>query len=122
MEVVQDMHRAHDFKFMDEISEDRLPKIGFITYSNTEYQYIAAGFLRMVEGGFAQIDSLVTNPSLDPGIRNEGVALLVETLVKTAKDMKLKGIYAFTIDKGILMRAEATGFHVIDHKIVALRL
>lgn len=122
MEVLQQMHKSHDFRFMDEISEDRIPKIGFITYSNTEYQYIAAGFLRIVEGGYAQIDTMVTNPSLEPYVRNEGLTLLIETLIQTAKDMKLKGIYALTVDKSVLLRAEETGFQVIDHKIVALRL
>lgn len=98
-----------------------VPEIGFIAYSNTEFKYVAAGFLRMVEGGYAQIDTLVTNPSLDPEVRSKGIDLVVEKLINTAKDMKLEGIYALTLHKNIISRAEAIGFRITDYKVVALK-
>lgn len=122
LEPLEMMHIAHEYKDMEAISQEVLPNIGYICYSNQEYQYVAAGFLRMVEGGYAQIDTLVTNPAIEPSIRHEAINLLVSTLIQRAKELKLKGIYALTLQKDIIERAEATGFRVIDHKVVALRL
>lgn len=122
MEVLVDMHRSQEYKDMYAIGLETLPKIGFISFSNTEFQYIAAGFLRIVEGGFGQLDTFVTNPSLDSHVRDEGLNLLVETLINEAKTLKLKGIYAHTASINIIKRAEETGFHVINQSIIALKL
>lgn len=114
------MHKSQDFPSMWSINQETLPAIGFIVYSNSEYQYICAGFLRLVEGGFAQIDTLVTNPDIDSYIRHEGINLLVNKLLETAKSLKLKGIYAHTNSQNIIKRAVDTGFHVVNQSIIAL--
>lgn len=119
MEALKDMHKSHNYSFMSDISEDGLPKIGFIVYSNTEFQYIAAAFLRIVEGGYAQVDTIVSNPMLTADVRHEGINLLANKLIETAKELKLKAIYAFTVDKSIIVRAKKAGFSVIDHMIIA---
>jgi hypothetical protein len=118
--VLLDMHLAQHSKTYDFLDLDTLPKIGFIVYSDTEYHYVAAGFLRLVEGGFAQIDTLVTNPNLVGDVRNEGLTLLVDTLIKTAKDMELKGIYSMTTDSSIIDRAMKLGFFVSNHVVIVL--
>jgi hypothetical protein len=116
------MHIAQEYKEMGALQESYIPKIGFIAYSNTEYQYVAAGFLRMVEGGFGQLDTFVTNPSIAPHIRNEAIILITDKLIETAKSLKLTGIYAFTADKSIISRAEATGFRVKNQSVITLLL
>jgi hypothetical protein len=119
-EVLLDMHLAQGSKTYDILDLNTLPRIGYIVYSDTEYHYVAAGFLRMVEGGFAQIDTLVTNPNITGDVRNEGLTLLVDTLIKTAKDMELKGIYSMTTNGSIIDRALKLGFFVSNHVVIVL--
>lgn len=122
IDAIRDMHLSRNYDSMHSITMEELPKIGFISYSNSEYQYVAAGFLRMVEGGYAQIDSLVSNEKLSPELRHEGLKLVVDSLIETAKSLKLKGIYALTLHSDILERAVVTGFRVLDHKVITLSL
>lgn len=68
------------------------------------------------------MDTLVSNKALPQEIRHEGIKLLVETLIKRAKELKLKGIIAFTSDAGTLERAEAIGFRVDAQTVITLPL
>ena len=122
MPALIDMHISNDYREMGALQDSYIPKIGFIAYSNSEYQYIAAGFLRIVEGGFGQLDTFVTNPAIEPCIRNEAIILITDKLIETAKGLKLSGIYAFTADNSILKRAEETGFRVKNQSVITLLL
>lgn len=102
------------------IKMSTLPKIGYIAMLND--QPIAAGFLRRVEGGYAQIDTLVSNTYFGSQIRHEGINKVVGSLIEDAKILKLEGIIAFTGDSGILKRAKELGFKVIDQTLIALPL
>ena len=95
-----------------------LPKIGFVATDSDDI--VAIGFLRIVEGGFAQIDTLVSNGTLSPWTRHKGISGVVDALINEAKRLKLKGIMALTLDKSILMRAEAIGFKVIPQTVIGL--
>lgn len=121
-EVLLDMHLAQHSKSYGSISRETLPEIGYIVYSDTEYHYVAAGFLRMVEGGFCQIDTMVTNPNLTGDVRNEGLILLVDTMIQKAKDLGLLGIVSYTTDNSVISRALGLGFKLVDHKVIALQL
>ncbi len=83
---------------------------------------IAAGFLRRVEGGYAQLDTLTSNKHFGSIIRHKGIELIVDTLVNEAKVLKLQGIIAFTSDGGILKRAESIGFHQVNQVLIGLKL
>lgn len=83
---------------------------------------IAAGFLRRLEPCFAQIDTLASNAYLGSQVRHTGIAKVVDQLIMDAKALKLQGIISHTKDSGVLKRAEALGFHLIDEKIIALPL
>jgi len=97
-----------------------LPKIGYIAFLSK--QPIAAGFLRRVEGGYAQIDTLVSNPYFGSKIRNEGIDKVVNWLINDAKDLKLNGILAFTGEPSIIERAKDKGFTVFEQKLIGMRL
>ncbi len=97
-----------------------LPKIGYIVYLNKTP--IAAGFLRKLEPCYAQIDTLCSNKFLGSIVRHQGISMVVDTLISEAKRLKLEGIVCHTKDKGVLTRAEALGFHIIDEKIIGLPL
>lgn len=114
------MHWRHASPSAPFIIEDTLPKIGFIVSSET--QYIAAGFLRRLEGGFGQLDTFVTNPNASSEDRNEALNLLTERLINEAKLLELRGIYAISSDVSVLKRAVATGFQLLPQCIVGLNL
>lgn len=83
---------------------------------------IACGFLRRLEGGFAQIDTLTSNKHFGSKIRHEGIVVVVDALILEAKRLKLTGILALTSDQGILDRAKALGFHDIPQYVIGLKL
>ncbi len=105
---------------LKDINMKILPKIGYICLFNN--QPIAAGFLRRVEGGFAQIDGLTSNPYFGSKIRHIGISKVVSQLIEDAKDLKLNGLIGFTSDLGVIARAEDLGFHKVKQTIIALRL
>ncbi len=114
------LHMSQDYKALDTVLPETLPAIGFIAYDMATP--IAAGFLRRVEGGYAQIDTLVSNGSLSSQMRHEGITAIVSALVSVAKSLELRGIVSFTEDKGTLMRAESIGFHARPHCVLVLPL
>jgi N-acetylglutamate synthase-like GNAT family acetyltransferase len=116
-----EMYKEQDYEGLDEMTMQHLPKIGYIAF--LDKHAIAAGFLRKVEGGLvAQMDGLVSNPQFGSIIRHKAINLIVDQLKEDAKSLKLKGIYAFTLDYSVIERAEVTGFQRMDHTIMALRL
>lgn len=102
------------------VSMKTLPKIGYMALMNGHP--IAAGFLRRVEGGYAQMDGLTSNPHFGSKIRHLGINLVVNSLISDAKDLELKGILAFTEDQGILKRSESFGFKQVNQTLIAMPL
>lgn len=117
--MLLEMLEDQQYPDLKNVSMKTLPKIGYIALLNN--QPIAAGFLRRVEGNIvAQLDGLTSNPYFGSQIRHEGIKLVVDRLIDDAKDMKLKGIIAFTRDNGVLARAKSIGFDTINSTIIAL--
>lgn len=115
-----EMLTDRNFPCIETVTMQTLPKIGYIAFLSK--QPIAAGFLRRVEGGYAQIDTLVSNPYFGSKIRNEGIDKVVNWLINDAKDLKLNGILAFTGEPSIIERAKDKGFTVFEQKLIGMRL
>lgn len=113
------LHQSQDVNTMF-LDPATLPKIGFIAAEGSIP--VAMGFLRQLEGGYAQIDTLVSNADLPGELRHEGLDKIVSSIIDTAKQLKLKGIISFTSDKSVIMRAVATGFRVSNHAVIVLEL
>ncbi len=97
-----------------------LPRHGYVVFSGN--LAVCCGFLRRVEGKVGQVDSFVSNGNIDSQTRHIALQLLVETIIKRAKTLKLRGIMAFSNDKSIQARAVETGFHVMHDFVIALPL
>lgn len=115
-----ELHDTQKSELVDMLEYKTLPKIGYIAYMGTIP--VAAGFLRRLEPNFAQIDTLVSNAYCGAILRNEGIKLVVDTLIDEAKRLKLEGIICHTQDNGILERAKTLGFHIVPQTIIALSL
>lgn len=103
---------------LETIKSSSTPKIGFI--AEIQGAPVAMGFLRMVEGGYAQIDGLTSNANLSAPLRNAGVSTVVDALLDKAKSMKLKGIISFTQDNSVIRRAKLLGFRALQHTVIVL--
>jgi len=116
-----ELHKLNNYQHTAAITMKRLPKIGYISYFGDSP--IAAGFLRRVEGGYAQMDTLVSNPYFGSQIRHLAIDKVVKSLIEDAKTLDLEGIVAFTSDSGILNRALSMNFNILDtQKLISLRL
>lgn len=116
-----DLLESNDYIGISEVNMKTLPKIGYIALR--QGHPIAAGFLRRVEGGYAQFDTLTTNKYMGSIIRHEGICKVVDALIQDAKDLQLRGIVAFSSDLGTIKRAEDFGFRILsDQKLIALKL
>ncbi len=118
--LLLEMLKDRNYLGINTVSMKTLPKIGYICLMNK--QPIAAGFLRRVEGGYAQMDGLTSNPFYGSKIRHEGIKLVVDLLIKDAKSLKLNGILAFTDDAGVLIRAQNLGFVKVNQSLIALNV
>lgn len=116
-----ELHSLQKYPEISEIKMKTLPKIGYMAYLGD--QPIAAGFLRRVEGGFAQMDTFVSNPHFGSQIRHSAIEGVKCSLLSEARLLKLEGIIVLTNDLGIIGRAVDTGFNVLEsHKILVKRL
>ena len=116
--MLLDMLTGQEYMALDDFAYKTLPKIGYIAL--LDKSPVAAGFLRKVEGNVvAQIDSLVSNPYFGSIVRHRGISMVIDQLTADAKELKLKGVYAFTIEPSVIERAESIGFHVLKHTLIA---
>ena len=120
LKALHDLLNSNDYIGISEVNMKTLPKIGYIATLNGHP--IAAGFLRRVEGGYAQFDTLTTNKYFGSKVRHEGIVKVVDALIEDAKDLKLHGIIAFTTDAGVLSRASELGFKELPHKLIGFKL
>lgn len=120
LKSLHDLLESNDYIGISDVNMKTLPKIGYIALMNG--YPIAAGFLRRVEGGYAQMDTLTSNKHFGSIVRHEGITKVVDALVEETKVLQLRGIIAFTKDCSIIKRAEDIGFHTLEHSLIALKL
>jgi len=101
---------------LEHVTYKSLPKIGFIALMHQ--QPIAVGFLRRVEGGYGQIDTLASNPWFGSKIRHEGITKIVKALIDEAASLKLLGLLAITEDKSVIERSKDSGFQVLNQTVI----
>lgn len=116
-DLLQVMLRSRDLK-VD--YADTVPKLGLLAFYNETP--VAAGFLRRVEGHYAILDSLITDPTAAPQVRDKILDLLVTMLIGLAKRHKIKGLQAGTLDSRTLVRALRHGFVQHTHTLITLDL
>ena len=97
-----------------------LPLKGF--YVEIDNIPVAAGYLRKCEGNYGMIDSVVTNPTSKPEVRDQALNYLIEMLLTQAYKMSMKVVTAFTFDDHTVERAKRYGFEVLPHKTIVKSL
>lgn len=111
--------RAHNQVVMDTCET---PKIGFMVMHKYPKEPIAAAFLRKIEGGYGQFDTLVTNPCASSQDRHEAIEMLTNQILRRAVELKMPHIRVITNDAGTLMRSQACGFAKLPHTLLIANL
>lgn len=117
-ELIIDWLRARK---LDTKLADELPVNGFIAKTEKK-DAVCAGFLRMVEGGYAMLDSLITNPTQPPEVRDEAIDAVVKRLISAAEDWNITRILANTTDAHTLERSKRHGFTALPNTMIVLEL
>jgi hypothetical protein len=117
-ELIKDMLESQKCEWINAVSFKTLPKTGYIALQNNEP--IAAGFLRLVEGGYGQLDTFVSNPYLGSKIRHEAIEMVTDNLLAAAKEAELLGIIAVSKDQSIIDRALQKGFKIIPQTLLGI--
>lgn len=100
--------------------KSEIPATGFVALYDG---YPAAfAFIRLVEGGFGQLDGLTSNRLLPGDIRDQAIDAIVSHLISHAKTMKLKNLTAFSKDENTLKRSVKHGFSPVPLSMIALGL
>lgn len=99
---------------------DDLPSIGYVAYDGGDP--FAAAFLRQAEGGVGFLEALVTNPHAPAKSRSFAIDALVRNTIAIAREMGMKKILAYSINKSVLIRSEKHGFKAMPHVLINLSL
>jgi N-acetylglutamate synthase-like GNAT family acetyltransferase len=105
---------------MSHIDYKTLPKIGYVAMRDATI--VAACFLRRVEGGYGQLDTLATNPYLGSKIRNEAINLLFDQLIGDAEELELVGLMVITEYASMIDRFQHRGFTKVNQTLIIKKL
>lgn len=88
--------------------EELLPSVGVLVTD------VAAGWLYQTDSKIVYIENLISNPLIEPHIKEEALDLVAETLCMEAENLGFKFIVATTWIKAVANRAKKHGFTVDD--------
>lgn len=94
-----------------------MPKVGHMAYIGE--RLVAAAFLRKVEGGYAQIDGLTSNPNCAPAERHQAIDLVVAALLTEAKKLNIINVMFISSDESTMARSEKYGFKKLPLAVLA---
>lgn len=97
-----------------------MPENGYVAYKGLEP--VAMAFIRKVEGGFGQLDGLVSNPTSSPKCRDLCIDIVVTKSLQEAKALGLRSIIAFSLDANTLARSVKHGFVQQPHTMIMVDL
>lgn len=101
-------------------SDDEMPALGWVA-SDLEGP-VAMAFLRRVEGGYAQLDGLVTDPGAPGALRSRAIDLVVKKVLDTAKELGIRAVTATSVDANTLVRSDKHGFVLLPHSVIIANL
>lgn len=101
--------------------KEEIPEYGYVTFVNDIPTAMA--FLRRVEGGYAQLDGLTSNPMQSSEARHQAIDLVVNRIKYQCKELEIKHLIAFSSDNSTLLRSKSHGFTSMgDHKVIVLSI
>jgi N-acetylglutamate synthase-like GNAT family acetyltransferase len=92
---------------------DDLPEIGLVASEGKTL--ICCAFLRQIEGNLGLFDGLCSNPAVIGTIRHLALDFVVQEIINTARDFKMRAILGWSSDVGTITRSERHYFKKLDH-------
>lgn len=89
-----------------------LPKTGMVVYKDDTP--VAAGFLYNTDSSLAWLEFIVANPDFDHEVRSEALDLVVNGLVKVAKNYGKSDIFTVSNHKRLINRYKSFDFKEKD--------
>lgn len=117
LSLVNEWRLAYNLRLL---SEDETAKLGYI--ATISGRPVAAVFLRMVEGGYGQIDGLIRDPKANRQKASDGLDRAVSRAIQKARELSLKGLMAYTMDNRTLERSYRHGWVKLDQTLIAIDL
>lgn len=105
---------------MPSVTRHDLPEMGYVASHNGKG--IGAIFLRRCEGGAGIVDSLISNPDIQPQIRHIALDALITHIIEQAKNAKIKFLLGYTVDEHTHERSIRLGFSESPHRVVVKKL
>lgn len=96
-----------------------IPEVGFCVYRRKKVP-VSYVFIRKIEGNSAMLDSMISNPSISPELRNKANDMLINAALNHLKEQKTDIVLAFTKDINTLMRVRSHGLTLLEGYQVAL--
>lgn len=115
--IINKWRLAYD---LQPIMESSTPKLGYITYK--EGKPLAAVFIRLVEGGYGQMDGLIRDKSLSKEEASVALDLCVNKAIESAKEAGISGLMAYTRDRTTMERSFKHGWVKLDQAIIVMDL
>jgi hypothetical protein len=91
------------------IPKDAVPKLTFIVPG------VAIASIRLIEGGAAFMDNLVTNPHASSSTRHNALNALYSHIKLKTEQLNIKRLFGMTVDAGSHSRAIEQGFKPMPH-------
>lgn len=101
-------------------SPNEFPEYGYIAIDKD--LPVAIAFLRRVEGGYAQIDGLCSNPEASPAQRHEALDSVISKVIDTAKELGIHRLVCFTKDQSVCERSKKYNFKPLPHVLIVKEL
>lgn len=120
-----DKHKKYALKClksrkMDSTLADDLPENGYIAFN--EDKVVGMGFMRMVEGSYAIMDSYITNAKMPSDVRDEALDEITSGIIALARGHGIKKLLTFSLEENILSRAKRHNFKNIPYIFSMLEL
>lgn len=90
-----------------------LPEIGYIAFKNEKP--IAITFLRVVDGHYAYLDPIITNPKASVAAKKEARPLLFRAVMEHAKKIQANQLLILTSNTNDIKAAVGFGFIKYPH-------
>jgi N-acetylglutamate synthase-like GNAT family acetyltransferase len=87
-----------------QLTAEELPKNGFIVPD------VCSLLLYVTDGDIGLLEALVSNKDKLPGVRSEGLAMVIQSAVDKAKEVGVKRLVFMTVNKTVMHYGERFGF------------
>jgi hypothetical protein len=101
-------------------SVSSIPALGFVVECN--FVPVAYAFVRLVEGGYGQLDGFIVNPDFHGEQRDKALNMVTDACESKAKAIGITHLYAFCETKPPIERALRHGYAKLSHTIMVLDL